>query len=293
MAERQVVFYECQNVEKQPPFDRLRAVSGINGLQDPEWRVPDLGLESDLAVIIDRVGTQSAATHARFLRIRPDAPFKLSAARELRPVEVEANEAITEFTWLVIWPDHFLAGVNARDAPGHKKLATYFSQTSREQAYIVNLLRPDVIKRLKEMRRHGKLRKLQVSVRMSELEMINQQRALPGFGPLLAAGRGAEALTLDITLSVGRGRKEARLGDNIAQSAEELAGFVDALESMHVTGLDAEGERQEINLKQERIAAPITIESSTSNAQIYRAIERGRTAIEQEIGSLANAARGS
>jgi hypothetical protein len=293
MAERKVVFYACEDIEKQPPFDCDAAVEGINALEDAQWRVSDIGLASDLAVIVDQPSTATKPAHLRFLRIREETPFKLSAARELTPVEIAANEAITEFTWVVIWPDHYLAGINAPDAPGHKKLARYFSATSGEQTHIVNLLQPDVIKRLKELRRRGHLRKLQVSIRMSELEKIAAQTELPGFKSIIAAGRDADAVTLDISLSVGRGRPEARLSDGVAQSAEELAAMVDALESMHVAGLDAEGERREINLKQERIGGVIQIEASTTNAQIYRAIERTRKAIEQDIGSLNNAARGS
>ena len=103
MADRTVVFYECQDIEHIPPFDRLDAVSGINGLPDNAWRVSDA--DSHLAAIIDAEGSATEPTCLRFLRIRPDRPFALSAARQLAPVAVANNESITEFTWAVLWPD--------------------------------------------------------------------------------------------------------------------------------------------------------------------------------------------
>jgi len=293
MAERQVLFYACEDIEKRPPFSGTAAVTGLAGLEDSQWRMPDKGLASDLAVLVDQEGTETKPSHLRFLRIREDAPFKLSAARQLAPVEVAENEAIAEFTWVVLWPDHYLAAVNARDAPTHKKIGAYFNYTSGEQTHIVSLLSPDVLKRLKEMRKNGKLRSLQVSVRMSELEKIAAAKTLPGFGSLIAAGKEADALVLDIRLGIGRGHRESRLNDATAQSAEELAGFVEVLESMHVSGYDKDGNKQDINLKQERIGGPIQIEASTSNAQVYAAIERTRKEVEKDIGSLENAARGS
>jgi hypothetical protein len=131
VAERQVVFYECQNVPEQTSFDRLAAVEDINALEDEDWQVPDD--ESDLAVIVDDPGTSTKPSLLRLLRIRSDRPFKLSAARQLTPVEVAANEAITEFTWVVIWKDHFAAGVSSRDAPpgvskGGKVFPAYISK---------------------------------------------------------------------------------------------------------------------------------------------------------------------
>ena len=90
MAERQVVFYECQDVDKRPPFDRLKAVGGINNLDDEDWRVPDG--DFDLGVIVDRTGSSTEPTRLRLLRIRPDAPYMLSATRQLTQVEVADDE---------------------------------------------------------------------------------------------------------------------------------------------------------------------------------------------------------
>src|SRR5258708_5946806 len=67
MAERRVVFYECQDIENQPPFDRLKAVGGINDLDDEDWRVPDG--DFDLGVIVDRQGSSTEATRLRLIRI--------------------------------------------------------------------------------------------------------------------------------------------------------------------------------------------------------------------------------
>jgi hypothetical protein len=292
MAEKSVIFYECLDVQKHPTFDCKLAIKGINSLPDPQWRVTEPSIASDLAVIVDQEATSTKPAHLRFLRIREDAPFKLDAARQLAPVEVAQNEAITEFTWLVLWPDHYLAGVNMRDAPTHKKLQMYFNATSGQQTHIVNLFRPDVLKQLKEMQTNGSLRKLQVSVRMSELENLASKKSLTGFKSILAAGKEADALTLDVTLSIGRGHPEEALSNGVATSAVELAGSVDLLESMNVIGIDAQGERREINLKQERLGGAINLEASSTNAAIFREIEKVRGAVEGEIGPMSKAARG-
>lgn len=292
MAEKSVVFYECLDVQKYPAFDYKLAVEGINSLPDAQWRVKEPSIASDLAVIVDQEATATKPAHLRFLRIREDAPFKLDAARKLAPVEVAQNEAITEFTWLVLWPDHYLAGVSMRDAPTHKKLQTYFNATSGQQTHIVNLFRPDVLKRLKEMQNKGTLRKLQVSVRMSELENLASKKALAGFRSILAAGKEADALTLDVTLSIGRGHPQEALSNGVAASAVELAGSVDLLESMNVVGIDAQGERREINMKQERVGDTINVEASSTNAAIFRDIEKARSAVEEEIGPMSKATRG-
>jgi hypothetical protein len=290
MAERQVAFYECQDVQNRAPFDRRMAVAGINGLSDAAWRVVDG--DSDLAVIVDAAGTSSQPTHIRLLRIRPDRPFKLSAARQLTPVEVAENESITEFTWAVLWPDNFLAAVSSRDAPGHKKLGVYFRETSRQATHIVNLFQPDVVQKLKELRTHG-LRQLQVKVQTSHLQQIEADGAIKGWAALFKAGKGTDAGTIGIELSVGRAGPDATLDRDLGAGAEQLSEYVDYLESMSVKGRDAHGEIQTINMKHERITSPIEIDGGTSNDAVYRAVQRARTVVEQDIEGLDRAARGS
>jgi hypothetical protein len=290
MAERQVVFYECQDIDKRPAFDRLKAVTGINDLPDDDWRV--LNDESDLGVIVDAKGSATGPTHLRFLRIRPDAPFKLSAARQLTPVEVAKDESITEFTWAVLWPDNFLGAVSSRDAPGHKKLSPYFYKTSGEEVHIVNLFHPDVVQRLKELQKNG-LRKVQVKVRTSHLQQIEADKGTRGFKQFWNAGKGTDAATIGIELSVGRSSPDATLNNSLGLSAVALAEHVDLVESMHVSGRDKNGDIDTINMKHERIGDQIEIAPRTGNPAVYKAIERARRAVEKDSGPLANAARGS
>jgi hypothetical protein len=290
MAERQVFFYECQDVVQRQAFDRLKAVAGINGLSDVDWRVPDR--ESDLGVLVDRPGTASSATYLRFLRIRSDAPFKLSVARELQPIEVAENENITEFTWAVIWPDGFLAAVSSRDAPGHKKLSSYFHNTSGEQVHIVSLFRPDVVQRLKELREGG-LRSVKIKLQTSHIQQIEADERTRGFWQFWRAGRGTEAATIGVELTVGRSGPDATLNNGLGLSVQALADHVDLLESMHVSGLDRNGEKETINIKHERVGGPIDITGNTSNQAVFRAVDRTRRAVEEDSGPLSQAARGT
>ncbi len=291
MAERQVVFYKCQDVNRKPAFSRLAAVSGINALGDEEWRVPD-GL-SQLAVIVDQPGTASRPTHLRLLRIRADRPFKLSAARKLSPVEVAANEDITEFTWAVIWKDNYLAAISSRDAPAHKRLATYFHETSAQETHIVNLFQPDIVEKLHELRQHG-LRKVLVKIHRSEARQIERDQRVKGFKNIMKAGRATGAATIGIELGVGRSGASAILGSELGRSTENLAThYIDAVESMYVRGYDRNGEVRELNMKAERIRGAIDIGNATSDSDVYREIRAVRRQVEADIRSLDHAARGN
>jgi hypothetical protein len=290
MAERQVVFYECQDIDNRPPFDRLKAVVDINDLDDEDWRVPDG--DYDLGVIVDRPGSATATTRLRLLRIRPDAPYMLSAARKLTRVQVAANEHIAEFTSAVVWPDNFMAAISSRDAPGHKRLSLYFNVTSDQDTHIVNLFRPDVVQRLKVLREHG-LRSVQAKVQTSHLAQIEADDRTKGWGQFWKAGKGTDAAMIGVEVTMGRSSPDATLNNAFGLSAEALAEHIDLLESMHVKGRDQHGEIEEINMKHERIGVAVDIEASASNDAVYRAIERARKTAEKDAGKLANAARGS
>ena len=80
-----------------------------------------------------------------------------------------------------------------------------------------------------------------------------------GFRQLLNAGKDTEAATLGFELSVGRSRKNVALNDDLGLGAEELAEQIDHLESMHVKGIGPDGKVESINVKQERLTAPIEI----------------------------------
>lgn len=291
MPERQVVFYECQNIEDCPAFNRLAAVRDINGLDDEDWRVADYDGVSELGVIVDQVGKADKPSRLRFLRIREDAPYVLSAARKLSPVEVKKDERISEFTHMVIWPDGFLGAISSRDAPAHKHLSLYLEQTAEQHAHIVNLFDPDTVKRLRELAKSG-LRSVKVKLRSSELAQIEDDNAVTGFGNLFKAGRGTDAVTLGFELGVGR-KRDAILDADLAKGAVELAVMGDQLESMLVKGRDKHGEIQEINMKKERISEGIEIPESASNTQVYKKIKEGRRTVEKRMGSLDRAARGA
>lgn len=290
MAERQVVFYACQDFPELPAFDARAAVAEINKLSDQDWRVVDG--DSHIAVIVDSTGSKTAPIQLRLLRIRPDAPFRLTAARKLTPVNVAKNESITEFTWAMIWPDKYMGAISSRDAPGHKKLADYFFATGDQGTHIVNLFRPDMVKRLKELRANG-LRQVQVKVRTSEFQQKEFDEKRTGFGQFFKAGGGTDAATIGVDLSVGRSGPDAKLSNEIGAGVSYLADHVDAVESLHVKGFNKHGEVETINLKQERVKLATEIAYGTSNDDVYRAIKRARRDIEKDIGPLDKAARGS
>jgi hypothetical protein len=292
LAERKVVFYEFQNVEECPAFDRLAAARAINGLADEDWRVPDYDGSSEFGVIVDRIGTAKRPTQLRFLRIRDDAPYVLSAARELTPVQVEEDERISEFTHVVIWPDGFMGAISSRDAPSHKRLSLYFDVATDEYTHIVNLFDPDAFQRLHELVDNGEMRNIKVKVQSSQLAHIEGAKKIRGFGNLLKAGKGTEAVTIGLEVGVGHSRTVS-LDHELAAGAVELAEMGDQLEQMIVKGRDKHGDIQKINMKRERVTEEISVAEGAGNATIYAAIREARKEAEKRIGKLNRAARGS
>jgi hypothetical protein len=230
LAERQIIFYACEDYPELPSFDLQAAVSGINKLSDDEWRIVDG--ESHIAVIVDSPGSQTTPAKLRLLRIRADAPFRLTAARKLTPVKVAQNESITEFTWVLIWPDRYMGAISSRDAPGHKKLANYFLGTSDQGTKIVNLFRPDIAQRLKILRSNG-LRKVQVKIRTSTLQQKDFDAKKTGLSAFFNAGKPTEAASIGVELSVGRSGVDAKLSDEIGAGVSYLSDHVDAGKPSH------------------------------------------------------------
>ncbi|MGE5282820.1 MAG: DUF6731 family protein [Chloroflexota bacterium] len=292
MPERKVAFYECQNVDGSPAFDRLAAAEAINGLDDSDWKVPDYDGASQFGVIVDQVGTKSKPSQLRFLRIREDAPYVLSAARKLTPVQVEEDERISEFTHVVIWPDGFMGAISTREAPSHKRLSLYFDLATNEYTHIVNLFDPDAFKRLHELVDNDELRNIKIKLQSSQLDHIEEAKKVRGFGNILKAGRGTEAVTIGIEVGVGRSRTVS-LDPELAAGAVELAEMGDQLEQMIVKGRDKHGDIQTINMKWERIAEEISVADGVDNATIYALIREARKQVEKRIGKLDRAARGS
>jgi hypothetical protein len=288
LAERKVVFYECQSIEGRPDFDCRAAVADINDLDDDEWRVPDG--DSDFAVLVDR--KRSAPYKLRLLRIRSDAPFLLNEARELSPAEIARNQSFTEFTWAMVWDDGVMAAISSRDAPSHKRISYYFERTSGQITHVVNLFRPDLPERLREMRGRG-LRSVQLKIKTSELERLRADERVRGWGQILRAGRETEAASIGIELGVGRSGHDAELSDEIGAGAEELAEQIDHLESMNVKGIGPDGKVERINIKQERLTRPAMIVGGQSNREVYELIEQARRDLEDDIGTLDRAARGN
>ena len=292
MPERKVVFYECQSYEDSEPFDRVAALEEIVELDDDDWRVYDYDGKSQFGVLVDQVGSAKKPSYLRFLRIRDDAPYVLSAARELTPLQVKKDERISEFTHMVLWPDGFMGAISSREAPSHKRLALYFDIAADEYTHIVNLFDPDAIKRLRDIAKNGEMRNIKVKLQSSQLTQIESDQKVRGFGNLLKAGKGTDAVTIGLEVGIGHART-ASLDPELAAGAVELAEMGDQLESMVVKGRDKDGEIQKINMKRERITAELDVPEGAGNTPIYAAIRKARKEVEKKIGGLDRAARGS
>ena len=289
MAERQVVFYKCQDIPKAPGFDRVKAAKPLAALPDAKWRVTDAdGME--MAVLVERAGGPSSTTRLAFLRIRQDQ-LHLLASRQLTLWQPPAGNEFSEVTYATIWSDGFMGAITNRDAPSHKKLSYYFEKTSGQQTSIVSLFNPDVIARLKELRKHG-LRTVSVKVQASKIAQVEQDRQTTGFSQLWNAGRGTDAATIGIELGVGR-KQKARLDDGLAAEAEEIAQASDLLETMSIRGRDKKGNIETINMKNERVRATADIPPGASTGAIFRHLEAARSTAESRHGPLSKASLGT
>jgi hypothetical protein len=291
VADRNIVFYAVENVDGKSAFDRLAATRGVNDLDEAVWVVEAHDIK--MGLIVDQVGDDVKPTRCRFLRIRDDRPYVISPDRQLSLIEIEENHRVTEFTHVILWRDGYLGARASRDAPPIKYLSTYFAAVAQEHCEIVNLYASDVIQRLKEMKGRG-LKKVQIKVRTATAMQLEQDEKLKWFKPFFVAGRETEAVTVDIGLSVDRARNKT-LESGLGDATERLASYGDLVERLIVTGKDAQGNTQVINLKEQRIALPFPYSDAQSNDDAYATIEAARRQVTDTTrgGSpLDKAARG-
>lgn len=285
-----MVFYKCLDVPKKPKFNRVSAAGSINGLGDKDWRQPHAASGDELAVLVDKPGTNNSPSEMRFLRIRADVPFVLSQARKLTPVQVGKNDSISEYTHVVLYSDGFMGAVTSRDAPQHKWLADYLLSAVTERTTIVNIYRPDVVQRLKQLKKHG-LTNVTFKVQTSTAVQKSFINKLSGFKPFLKDAKKTDAVSIGIELTTSR--TSGHLSDAIASEAVDLAQMSAQLERMVITGKDGKGGRETINMKHERVNRVMDVPATANDAAYYNAIRTAREEIEDVMGPLSKAAVGS
>jgi hypothetical protein len=276
VPDRTVVFFKALDVEGQAPFDRLVAVDDVNDLDADRWVVSYGGIL--MGVLVDEKGTDKAPTRLRFIRIRDTTPYVLDQKRQLALFPLDEGNQWAEFTHVVMWPDGFLGARSSRDAPVIKWLSQYFSATSGEHCQIVNIYAIDVVDQVKELAKAGGLTKVTSKIHTSEAEQLMKDDKLSHFQSFWAAGKDTEAITIEVTISVDRTKK--KLAKEVAEEAIRLASFDDMVDRLIISGRDAAGATQTVNLKEQRITQPIGWSDGDSNKQAYDAIIAARVSAE-------------
>lgn len=246
-----IVFYAWDHVEGEPEFNLRAAAASVSRLAGEAYLFEDGDMTT--AAIVDRPGRGQSPTCLRFLRLRRDdnLPHIIEPDRTTVPVTLLADQALAEWTHVVIWPDGYLAHDPRRDAPTLSRLRRYLRVQAGEHVQFISLFDRDLIGRL---RRLQDLRSLEIKIITSEVAQGLADRNRGLIGGLLALGRDAESATLSTTLSVGRERRRS-LDPSIRTEAIELAeSALDSFETFIVKGRDADsGKVVTLDLLSERV----------------------------------------
>ncbi|MDO8211011.1 hypothetical protein [Conexibacter sp. CPCC 206217] len=275
MLARRIVFYAVEDLDPETPFDIEAALDPINDLEERVWVVSDHGLL--MAVIVDEIGEGDEPSCFRFLRIRDDRPYIIGPDREPELVEIEQDYRVTDFTYAMLWPDGFLGAISSRDAPVIKYLSTYFSKTTRQRCRIENIYASDVVQRFKKLKK--RLTKATVKIGTAEAEQMEADEELKGFKAFFVAGRESEAVTVNVELSVDR-KRDRFLHKSVAAGVGRLATYGDLVDALVIVGEDAQGRRQELDMKRQRIFRRVLYEQTDTNDMMYARIASARREVE-------------
>jgi hypothetical protein len=282
---RRIVVYGWEDHDGFPEFDRPRAGRSIEGLPDGAW-----ALEEDdgfvTGAVIDRVGSRSAPTCLRFFRLRSgdDLPHVLNARHEASPLQLERNEAITDWTHVVIWPDHFAAHDSRRDAPSLARLATYFRERANQRVRFFPLYDRSLIDQLDSL---DEFKALDIKFQLSRAEQLEPADQAGMLGGLIAVGQDADAVTVETRVSVGQSRAQ-RLSQRLRGEVHELAQHAEEiLDKLVITG-ERDGRTVTIDVLRRRLDDDVRVRRSRTlgNAPepdaMYRSIVGSRAGLEQE-----------
>src|SRR6266487_1563081 len=203
--QRRIVFYGWEDIEGRPQFDRANAAAAVENLQAGAWSMDD-GFGYVTGVLVDRTGEGNEPLCLRCFRLRAgdDVPFKLDAARHASPIELEQDEAITDWTHVVIWSDNYAAHDSRRDAPGVNRLAAYLRDRSNESIRFFPLYDRSLIDQLAAL---DDIKAVDVKIQLGRADQVAQAQGGGLFGGLFAVGQEAEAATITTRVSVGHQRR--------------------------------------------------------------------------------------
>jgi hypothetical protein len=279
--QRRVVFYGWEDIEGMPAFEHIRSADAVTNLPPTAWAYA----EDDFVTgcLVDRQGSDEEPTCVRFFRLRSgDELPHILRDRLPTPLELEQDEAITDWTHVVIWPDSFAAHDSRRDAPGLNRLATYFRERANQRVRFFPLYDRSLIDLLEGL---DEIKAVELKIQLSRAEQLEQAGQGGLFAGLIDVGREADAAVISTRISVGMSRRnflspsvrQEVLG--LAQNAEEF------LDSLQITGI-REGHTVYIDLLRRRLDSTQSVRRSRQlgNAPdpdvMYDAIIQARRELE-------------
>jgi hypothetical protein len=290
---RRVVVYGWENVDDSPDFDRLDAATRLHNLEDVDWALdePDGYVTG---VVIDEPGTSTSPTCLRCFRLRSgdDLPHVLNARHEASPLQLEQNEAVTDWTHIVVWPDNFAAHDSRRDAPAMNRLQTYIREQADQRVRFFPLFDRSLIDQLEQLE---EIKALDIKFQLPRAEQVAAANQRGMLGGLISVGQQADAVTIQTRVSVGQSRTQflsQRLRGEVHELAEHAEEFLD---NLVITGL-RDGATVKIDVLRRRLDYNVRVRRSRAlgNAPnpdvMYRAIADARRNLETE-NRLARAAR--
>lgn len=280
---RRIIFQGWEDVKGRPPFDRIAGTSAVALLPVDEWALEELDYTT--GVLVDEVGSEQTPTLLRCFRLRAgdDTPHKLDANRNPTPVQLLRDEAITDWTHVVIWPDGFVAHESTRDAPGLSRLAGYLREMVDEHVRFFPLYDRSLLEELEAL---DDIKAVDVKFAVSRAEQVEGLRHDGMFAALLRVGRDVDAITISTKVSVGPSRKHF-LRSDVHSEILELAGSADDfLDHLTVNGVK-DDRAVRIDLLRKRLDDLLTVARSRTlgNAPdpelMYSSIEQSRRRLER------------
>ncbi len=255
---RRIVFYGWEDIEGLPQFEREASARAVGRLQGADWAVVDDDFVT--AVLVDHVGSANEPTCLRCFRLRSgdDVPHVMRRGRVPAPLALEQDEAVTDWTHVVIWPDNRAAHDSRRDAPSLSRLARYLRETTACHVRFFPLYDRTLVDQLQAL---DDIKAVEIQMQVPRAEQLAEAARGGLFGGLITVGQEAEALVVTAKVSVGRSRRHflnRGMRDEVvglAPRAEEL------LDNLVITGV-TDGETVYIDVLKSRLEERVNVRRS-------------------------------
>ena len=296
--ERKLVVYEWRCPDDPPSFDRLTAANALARLPDDGTRKCPRGAFAADVLLADE-GTLTTPTQVVVLRLRDydNRPYMRRPGGVPSPVVIARDADIVDASHGLIWGDNIAAFALGGYGPPPSYLGDFLFERIGQSVVFDPLFDRTLIQRLQQLRG---IRALEVRIRNSHAIQGVQDAQLGPFSGLFRHFQGQSdevVLTQQLRLpSRGRGARRAILTSVRPEDVLAMASEADRLyDTFLVTGINAEGRIEHIDLVNERLHTSVRLPRSrrgghyTDDTATFAALTQARAELEAD-GRLQQAA---